>query len=47
MLLRDEDGELWEVDEDDCELEPDGSGFWYLAADGEDFEDFYEFEPEA
>jgi hypothetical protein len=41
--------ELYEVPEDDCEYEPDGSGFYYLASEDEDSEDFYEFvdEPEA
>lgn len=41
MLLYGEDGELYEVPEEDCEL--DGEGFWYLAADDEESEDFYEF----
>lgn len=43
MLLIDDNGDLWEVDEADCELEADGSGFWYLAADAEESEDFYAF----
>lgn len=43
MLILDENDELFEVPADDCELEADGSGFWYLAADGEDEEEFYEF----
>jgi hypothetical protein len=41
MLLYGDDGELYEVPEEDVELEPDGSGFWLLAADDEDSEDFY------
>jgi hypothetical protein len=41
MFLYDEDGSRWECDEADCELEADG--FWLLAAEGEDFEDFYTF----
>lgn len=44
MFLYDEAGELWEVPEEDVELEADGSGFWLLAADDEEFEDFYAFE---
>ena len=43
MLILDEDGTVWEVDAEDVELEPDGSGFWLLAAEEEDEEDFYEF----
>jgi hypothetical protein len=43
MLILDDDGSVFEVPADDCELEADGSGFWYLAAEGEDFEEFYEF----
>lgn len=43
MLLYGDDGELYEVPEEDTEMEDDGSGFWYLAADDEDSEDFYEF----
>jgi hypothetical protein len=44
MYLCDESGEYeFEVDEADCELEPDGSGFWLLAAEDEEDEDFYEF----
>jgi hypothetical protein len=43
MLLYDEAGELWEVPEEDCELSEDGSGFYLLAAEDEEFEDFYEF----
>lgn len=34
------DEELFEVEEEDCELEADG--FW-LAFDGEDEESFYEY----
>lgn len=41
MLILDENDELFEVPADDCEVE--GNGFWYLAADGEDEEEFYEF----
>lgn len=41
MLLYGEDGELYEVPEEDCELEAEG--FWYLAAEDEDFEYFYDF----
>lgn len=36
--------EFVEVPDEDVELEADGSGFWLLAADGEDEEEFYEFE---
>jgi hypothetical protein len=39
-----EDGELYEVPEEDCEYEE--GGFYLLAAEDEEFEDFYEFEPE-
>ena len=41
LYLEDDDGTLWQVDPADCEL--DGNGFWYLAAEGEDHEDYYEF----
>lgn len=43
MYCYDENGDCYEVDEADCELEPDGSGFWLLAAEDEEFEDFYHF----
>lgn len=36
-----EDGLRYEVDDADVEL--DEGGFWLLAAEGEDFEEFYEF----
>lgn len=39
----DEDSYL-EVPDEDCEFEEDGSGFWLLAAEDEDSEDFYAFE---
>lgn len=35
--------DVFEIPADDVELEADGSGFWLLAADGEDEEEFYEF----
>lgn len=41
MFLYDDDGLRYEVDADDCEVE--GDGFWLLAAEGEDTEDFYTF----
>lgn len=41
MLILEDDGSVYEVPADDCELECDG--FWLLAADGEDEEEFYEF----
>ena len=42
MLIYDESTEeVFEVPEEDCELE--GNGFWLLAAEGEDEEEFYEF----
>lgn len=41
MLILEDDGSIYEVPADDCEVEDDG--FWYLAADGEDEEEFYEF----
>lgn len=40
LLIDEESGECYEVDEADCEFE--GEGFWLLAADGEDEEEFYE-----
>lgn len=43
MYILDDNDTLWEVDPADCEVAEDGSGFWYLAADGEDEEEFYEF----
>lgn len=43
MILIEDNGDEYEVDEADVELEPDGSGFWLLAADDEEFEEFYEF----
>lgn len=36
--------EFVEVPDEDCELEADGSGFWYLAAEDDEFEEFFEFE---
>lgn len=36
------DDELFEVDESECDLEPDGSGVWFAFED-EDEESFYEF----
>jgi hypothetical protein len=41
MLILEDDGSVFEVPDDDCEVE--GDGFWLLAADGEDEEEFYEF----
>lgn len=41
MLLFGDDGELYEVPEEDVEV--DGDGFWLLAADDEDSEDYYDF----
>lgn len=38
-----EDGLRYEVADEDVELEADGSGFWFLAAEDEDSEEFYEF----
>lgn len=43
VYLYGDDGELYEVDVDDVEFEDDNSGFWLLAAEGEDHEDYYEF----
>lgn len=43
MLLFANDGELYEVPDSDCELADDDSGFYLLAAEGEDEEDFYVF----
>lgn len=43
MLLIEDNGDCYEVDDSDCELSDDGTGFYVLAAEGEDFEDFYEF----
>jgi hypothetical protein len=40
MYILDGD-DVFEVPADDCE--PEGNGFWLLAADGEDEEEFYEF----
>jgi hypothetical protein len=42
MLLLEND-EVYEVPADDVEEDPSGLGFWYLAADGEDEEEFYEY----
>ncbi len=44
QILAYDDGdevEFEEVPDEDCEVE--GDGFWLLAADDEDFEEFYEF----
>lgn len=38
-----EDGLRYEVEADDVELAEDGSGFWLLASEDEEFEEFYEF----
>lgn len=35
--------DLYEVSDEDVEYEQDGSGFWLLASEDEDSEDFYEF----
>lgn len=44
LFLDDSDPtQAYEVPDTDCELAEDGSGCWYLAADGEDTEDFYVF----
>lgn len=43
VYLLGDDGELYEVDVDDVEFEDDNSGFYLLADEGEDTEDFYEF----
>jgi hypothetical protein len=43
MALIVEDGEEFEVPDEDCEFEEDGSGFWLLAAEGEDEDEFYEY----
>ena len=40
VLLLDDDGTVYEIPADDVELE--GDGFWLLAAEGEDEEEFYE-----
>ena len=40
LLIDEETGETFEVDESDCEFED--NGFWYLADDSEDSEEFYE-----
>lgn len=42
-----EDGLRYEVAAEDVELEPDGSGFWLLAAEDEEFEEFYQFCPDS
>lgn len=42
MALILEGDEVFEIDEADVEYEPDGSGFWLLAAEGEDSDEFYE-----
>jgi hypothetical protein len=44
MALILEGDEVFEVADEDVELEPDGSGFWLLAAEGEDSEEFYALE---
>ncbi len=41
LLIDEETGECFEVEESDCEFED--NGFWLLAADDEDSEEFYEF----
>ena len=41
MYCCDENGDCYEVAEEDCEVE--GDGFWLLASEDEEFEDFYEF----
>jgi hypothetical protein len=40
VLLLDDDGTVYEIPADDVEF--DGDGFWLLAAEGEDEEEFYE-----
>lgn len=44
MALILENNEVYEVSDDDVEEDPSGLGFWYLAADGEDEEEFYSYE---
>lgn len=41
MLILEDNGDVNEVPDEDCEVE--GDGFWLLAAEDEEFEDFYEF----
>lgn len=43
MFLYADDGELYEVPDTDCELDSGADGFWLLAAEDEDHEDFYAF----
>ncbi len=42
MLLIEDNGDCYEVDDSDCEETEDGSGFYLLTEAGED-EEFYEF----
>lgn len=44
MVLILENDEVYEVPADDVEQDPSGLGFWLLAAEGEDEEEFYSYE---
>lgn len=44
MALILENDEVFEVPDADVEEDPSGLGFWYLAAEGEDEEEFYSYE---
>jgi hypothetical protein len=44
MALILESDEVFEVADDDVEEDPSGLGFWLLAAEGEDEEEFYSYE---
>lgn len=42
LILYDE-GLRYEADDSDCEESEDGTGFYLLADEGEEFEEFYEY----
>lgn len=46
LILVDEDGSEYDVEASDVEEDEDGTGVWLLAAEDEEFEDFYEYEAE-
>jgi hypothetical protein len=42
MILYDEDGSRWEVDDDDCDCESDEGGCWLYSEDGSE-DDWYDY----
>lgn len=43
MILIEDNGDEYEVADEDCEESEDGTGFYLLAAEDEESEEFYEY----